>query len=495
MSAAGEKLLKAVKKLDDLLAKKDQHRLSPFWMTSLTDLCESTARTGVYRVGRQGGKSTTMARIAVASALFVTHPITRGTRGVVAFVSVSRRESSERLHNIASLLDTLGVKYRRSTDEIELEALPIVFRTYAASFRTAVGFTSVLILMDECARMRDDSDGSNPAEEVYSSLVPSTVTQPNSFVFLVSSAFGDEDFHAKRVAMGSTEHQRVYIATSWDASPLISESWTHSLQPDPKKWAREFASIPQTGLSSAFERDALIASFRQRPAGSTLAEPVCVIDASSGGKDAFTFAICGYAFAPPPSPYKMQMHYCADGSPNFEGPIFGADGRPVPNDAKQSPPMLCFHQVEGVEGGFWGSITGDRIVDDIATLCRRWGVRHVWGDQREALFLEAEFNRHSLRFHSVPWTNGNKITAVDRIRRLLSQRQLVLPNHEKLKVELLSYSERITASNTLTFSARGAGHDDYASLLITAALCEQECGMPMSPLKYRRGGRYEIQGT
>ena len=116
------------------------------------------------------------------------------------------------------------------------------------------------------------------------------------------------------------------------------------------------------------------------------------------------------------------------------------------------------------------------------------------GDQREAFFLALEFMRHKILFRSLPWTNQGKIEAVTRVRRLLAEGSIVLPpEREKLKRELLNYAERVTSSGTITYGARGAGHDDEAALLITAALAELERMIPGSTM-YPPNTRHESSG-
>jgi hypothetical protein len=117
---------------------------------------------------------------------------------------------------------------------------------------------------------------------------------------------------------------------------------------------------------------------------------------------------------------------------------------------------------------------------------KRLGVTHVIGDQRESFLLTSEFGRQGLRFTPLAWSNQNKIDAVERIRRWLREQTLVLAPHDRLRSELLGFQERITPTGYLTYGARGSSHDDYAALVMTAAMAEAEGYIPSSPL-FRRG--------
>jgi hypothetical protein len=170
-------------------------------------------------------------------------------------------------------------------------------------------------------------------------------------------------------------------------------------------------------------------------------------------------------------------------------------GRPIPNPeyAKTMRPVAVFRTIDAFDGRFKGQISGSQIVERISTLFRAHGISTVVGDQRESFFLGSEFSRHDLQFREITWTNQSKIEAVTRLKRLFAEGAIVLPDRPKLRKELASYSERITASGSLTYSARGTGHDDEVSLLLTFAMAELERLVPGSPIHFG-AGRHEASG-
>jgi hypothetical protein len=117
---------------------------------------------------------------------------------------------------------------------------------------------------------------------------------------------------------------------------------------------------------------------------------------------------------------------------------------------------------------------GEAIADKIAATARDYGCPHVDSDQREALFLGAGIRKRGLVFTERTWTAQSKPVAVERVRRWLTDGVLALPEHDRLRRELLGFEERVNASGMLTFGARGSGHDDFVALLITAAMAEVE---------------------
>lgn len=71
--------------------------LARVWPVTVSDWWEAWAeewgrrRLEVVRVGRRGGKSTMLARLAVLEAVFGQHAVPAGDCGVVAVVSCDRR--------------------------------------------------------------------------------------------------------------------------------------------------------------------------------------------------------------------------------------------------------------------------------------------------------------------------------------------------------------------------------------------------------------------
>lgn len=422
--------------------------MSPWWRSTLAGFLRGGRRTLVARVGRRGGKSSTLCRLAVAVALSDEWSVPPGDVGVVAFVSISRDEAAQRLRTIAAILTALRVPFDQRGDAIELRDRPAVFKVFTATIAGVSGFTSILIVGDEVAKWRSADDSANPAREVVGSLAPTMATQPAARMVLSSSPLGAVDYHAERFDLGDTPEQQVASAPTWIANPAITEAGTHDLEPDPRVWSREYAAQPQAGVLSAFDAASIDAAFTCGPLGRPH-QRLMVIDASSGRKDSWTWATCGWSERP------------------------GAAR------------VLAFDVIDGISAKQWGQLSGADVVRRAAEVAHARGVRAVVGDQRESLMLRSEFQRHGLRFHAIDWTSASKPVGVERVRRLLQDQMLALPEHDALRRELLSFEERITPSGAFTFGARGSGHDDYVSLLITAALADSEGRLPGSPL---RGG-------
>src|SRR6188768_2285137 len=144
--------------LDRQLAGKNHPAMSPFWKRVVRRFQSSSCRQLVVRAGRRSGKSLTACKLAVGYALLGSWVIPPGELAQVTIISVSLTEAQSKIALIRSMLASLGCAVQRETaTEIQLRDQPIVFRATAASWRTAVGFSSILIIVDEAARLRDET--------------------------------------------------------------------------------------------------------------------------------------------------------------------------------------------------------------------------------------------------------------------------------------------------------------------------------------------------
>jgi hypothetical protein len=474
--------------------------MTPWWRSTIARFYSSGRRQLVLRVGRRGGKSSTLCRIAVLEALYGDHHVPAGDIGVVAIVSVSRDEASQRLRTIRAILDALGIAYRPIEHGIELDGRKVAFKTFVASVAGVVGFTGVCVLCDEVCRWRDSDTGANPATEVLASLRPSMAGQPSARIFLSSSPLAMLDAHYDAFELGETEHQCVAHAPTWISRPSLTEEALHHDEPNERIFGREYAAIPSGNVSEVFSAE-LIATAFARPTFEMVrvGEPVLVIDPSSGKHDTFAYGLGGWWDRKWADKDQWLWQQAID--PNeghgdrYLQPVPGhfvqkkdAMGHPIPNpEFGSGEPVFALTKVAGFEGTFGQDISAERIVATLAERAARLGVRQVVSDQRESYLLESAFNRHGMAFRAIAWTNPSKIDAVAWVTRLMREKRLGIEPHEKLRKELLNFREKILPTGAVTYGARGNTHDDYVSLLLTAAMADVEGLFRGSPTQHPRG--------
>jgi len=162
---------------------------------------------------------------------------------------------------------------------------------------------------------------------------------------------------------------------------------------------------------------------------------ICVLDPTSGGKDSWTYCTAAWE---------------RDSRGDF----------------------IRFADFNSFEPKVVRKIGGAACMDRIIQFGQARKVTLYATDQRDKLTTEDAFKRHNVRGIVYDWTAASKPAAVERVRQWFFERTIALPPHETLKNELLMFEERTSASGSFTYGARGSGHDDFVSLLITAAMAD-----------------------
>lgn len=505
-----EVFLRRLWQLEETLVAAGFPPLPQWWRHEIARFYRSGKRRWVVSKGRRVYASTGAApRLGVAEMLFGEHPHLPGTPPLTyAFLSVKLDEAAKRLRGVTAILDVLGEPYVTRAETVELANRPAVFSVVAANLRTAVGDTVAFAWCDEVSRWRDSETGANPAHEIIGSLAPALATLPDAKLFLVSSPLSKDDFHAKAFALGETPAQCVSFGATWEINPHLTEEQTHELEPDYKTWRREYAAIPQEGASPAFEREHVLRCVRAVPVGSTWWPPIGVLDSAAGKSakgDQMTWGVVANARPPKPAEFLTRrvprQNHCRIGGRDVviddpyetvEDYQRDAHGGPVRNPEYNAPrtPIMVMTAIDSVSGVFASELDSGRLWDRVGRFYISRGVRDVFGDCYIEPMAIKELRRFGIRYHGQKWSNESKARAVYRIRQLMADEALILPNHEKLIAEALAFQERILPSGAVTFNARGAGKDDHIDLVLNACLADDDHRLPGSALHVSRQ-RYE----
>jgi hypothetical protein len=213
--------------LDAKLVERMFPPISAWWREALTQFYASGKRWFVARVGRRGGKSSTLCRVAVAEAIWTERELPPGTIGVFSVISVDMAEATDRIDTIEAILVAMGYRkvegeptnrteFVRSTKNSrprialqDAQGHAIEFRVYPATISGVSGHTSIGSLCDEAAKWRDEKTAANPADQVLKSIMPAMATQRAAHLFLISSAFSTIDRHHDAINDGDDERQFV----------------------------------------------------------------------------------------------------------------------------------------------------------------------------------------------------------------------------------------------------------------------------------------------
>lgn len=422
--------------LDKALALQGFPRTSPWWLETLERFYATGNRQLVLRVGRRGGKSSTLCRVGVLEALYGEHHVPPGDLGVVAIVSTHRDEAAQRLRTVKAILDALSVKYRPIDGGIELADRPVAFKVYTASISGVSGFTAISVVCDEVSKWRDSDTGANPAREVLSSLRPTMATQPNARIFLSSSPLGRLDAHAAAFDRGDDDFQCVGFAPTWVANPSLTEAATHALERDEDRWSREFAALPIEEAESSLLSSTLLDRVTR---AESLELPrayghsyVAAIDPATRG-NAWTLCI--------------------------------ATRRRIEGRSRRS--IVLAREWRGSTAK---PLEPDKVLAEIAIICREYGITSVVTDQWHGDSLAAIGRRVGISLSIQPMTAGRKVSLYEDFATWIADCEVDIPAHPQLRADLLNIRRKLTPNGfTISLALTPDGrHADYAPAAVAA---------------------------
>lgn len=432
--------------LDRVLASKGWHSTSPWWREQVRRYFERWCRQVVLRVGRRGGKSSTLCRIAIVEGLYGGHSIHPGDVGVVAFISVKREEAAERMGTIKKMLATLGIVEKSAKNRliawrpidggIELTHTPIAFKVFTASISGVSGFTAICIIADEVSKWRDADTGANPATDVLASVRPTMATMPLAKIILSSSPMGKLDAHAAAYDLGDNDFQIVGFAQTWVANPSVTEEDTHALETDELRWRREYAAIPLEDTESGVYPSVLIDRATRKGSRNVPKEDGC--------------------------------EYLAATDPGFRGNAWTfaiATCRRFGEATKRSIVFTC--QWRGTRTK---PLNPDDVFREMRKHCEAYGVGAVYADQFSSDALCAIAYRHEIPYVVEPATSALNTAMYEGLSTRLSDNEIELPDDPQVRADLLGVIRRVTPNGIVIDLARtGDGrHCDYAPAVAKA---------------------------
>jgi len=457
MSLHAAEILRRFDQLDRVLVSKGFPATSPWWRRTIERWYCSGKRQIVLRVGRRGGKSSTLSRLAVCEALYGQHPIPPGDIGVVAIISTKRTEALERLRTVQSILDAIGVKSTPKGDTIELKNRRVSFNVYTASIAGVSGFTSIFILCDEVAKWRDSDTGANPAAVVIESVRPTLATQPEARMAISSSPMGLLDAHADAFALGESALQTTAHAPTWVAHPALTEDYTKTLEANESVWKREYAAIPQAEAEFSLLTDVALTRLvrRKRSAQDVLGDGnpnMTVDDVPPDDRHFYTATIDP---ATRGNAWTLVVTCLSDD--NVRKVVLAREWR----GTKVKP------LVPGV------------VFAEIATLIRPYRLRHVYSDQFAEDSMREIARQHDLYLIvDMPWSPAAKADAYDGLLTIVRESKLEIPPVDIVKQDLLGIRTKLTRNGLIyELASQGPRHSDFApciamALMVTKVPCK-----------------------
>ncbi len=376
-------------------------------------------------VGRRGGKSFTVALIAVFLACFRDYGpfLGPGERGTVMIIATDRKQARVIMRYLTALLTHVpmlaAMIERQDSESIDLNNRVSIEIT-TASYRTIRGYTVVAALCDEIAFWRSE-DSANPAEEILAALRPAMATIPGSLLIGLGTPYKRSGplYDAYRLHYGQDSPVLVIQADTRTMNPSVPQSVIdRATELDPVAASAEYLAQFRSDVGSFLDSDVIeraIETGRHERAPLASVEYHAFVDPSGGAHDAFALAI-GHQ----------------------------DDGRVILD--------VC----RGVKPPFNPST----VVADFAALLKSYRVHTATGDRYGMEWVREQFQKQGITYrHSGRSKSELYLEALP----LFAQGTVSLLDHPTLARELMQLERRTSRSGKDSVDHPPAGHDDLAN--------------------------------
>jgi hypothetical protein len=408
-------------------------------------------------VGRRGGKSETIARIAVFEAAHGGHGkvLAPGQLGLIAVISPLREQGQEILGYVRGLAALPQVKRyvegEPTRDGVRFKSC-IEVRCLTADAVNVSGPTVVMAILDEYAKFPGD-EAVVPDREILNSLRPALAPvkgAPRRRLVGITSAYIEEGtaFETDRDHYGKADAPVLVVrGTTAQFNPAIDVAW---LERERKRigsavFAREYQGIWQPAIVEGWfgqTIEACVDKGRSTPDRHALSvvegrRYYAGLDSAFRG-DGFTLAIA-----------------------HREIPAF-------PGDAKQMA-----RRPRSVLDGCWcwrapkGGVLGvEKTVQQTARIIRAYNAT-AWADQFALDPLKEIYKRYGVYLREAPWTSQNKALKFRRVRDEMIEGLVRIPDDAELLREFHSMRGKLLKSGGEQIEAR-SGHDDRVHAAVIA---------------------------
>lgn len=194
--------------------------------------------------GRRGGKSFSMALIAVFIACFSDFRkfLTPGERATIMVVSANRKQAKNTLRYIQGLLTGVPLLKkmveRETADTFDLTNSATI-EVMVASSKSIRGYTVAAAICDEIAHWETSEDAADPDVSVLDALRPAMATIDNAMLLCASSPYAKKGalWQAFDEHYGEESDVLVWKADTRTMNPTITEAFVAKQYRKDKAWA------------------------------------------------------------------------------------------------------------------------------------------------------------------------------------------------------------------------------------------------------------------
>jgi hypothetical protein len=385
--------------------------------------------------GRRGGKSFTLATIAVFLACFKDWRPYLGPGEFATIMIISRDRKSARVIKrfITGLLHAVPMLERtiegETADGINLKNR-VAIEIHTASFREVRGYTVAAALLDELAFWPVDASAAEPDVEVLAAIRPAMSTVPDAMLLCASSPYARRGtlWDAYRKHFGKDgDPVFVWQAATHDMNPSVPQAEIDAaLADDYVRNAAEYLAEFRSDLEAFVLREALEACiarhcFEREPVRGVAYRGFC--DPSGGVGDSMTLAIAHYETAD----QTVVLDAVREAKPPF------------------SPEAVC---------------------EEFATLLKSYGVGKICGDRFAGQWPIEQFGKFGIQYEPSARPRSELYLA---LQPLINSGRLTLLDHPKLISQLLSLECHTGRGGRDSIDHPPGLHDDLANALAGVA--------------------------
>lgn len=198
---------------------------SPWWRWSIGQYYTSEKPWGVFLVGRGGGKSTTLEKVAGSDSFWGARKIPPGQVWTWPFISVGPEDANRRVTGTAAVYRAIGLRVigeegidGKAKDGVKISRAPrgsmelldamgneIQLASIAGTIGNVSGPSTLGMTIDEAAKLRDKSANANPLTEIIASGAQTSRARRGWRAICCSSAWERIGAHFQLVEQGDNE--------------------------------------------------------------------------------------------------------------------------------------------------------------------------------------------------------------------------------------------------------------------------------------------------
>jgi hypothetical protein len=385
-------------------------------------------------IGRRGGKSFTLALIAVFLASFRDwRPyLGPGERATVMIIAADRKQARVCMRYVNGLLHSVPMLLRtvigKTMDRIDLTNR-VTIEVHSASYRTTRGYTLVAALCDEIAFLPHDEGSGEPDYEIINAIRPGMATIPGAMLLCASSPYARRGalWDAWKKYYGKDGPTLVWQAPTRVMNPSVPQSIIdQAMDEDPASAQAEYLAQFRTDIEAFVSREAVLAcvdpNTRERPPMPGT-KYQAFVDPSGGSSDSMTLAI---------------------------GHRHGEKGRDKSNDLAV---VDCIREIKP-------PFSPQAVVIEFADLLKSYRVTKIEGDRYGGEWPREQFRQQGIQYELAP---KPKSAIYQAMLPVLNSRRADLLDHPRLISQLCSLERRTARGGRDSIDHAPGSHDDVAN--------------------------------